>query len=61
MDDTDKEIILLSTEDSTVTVVHHRLDDIKSMHQYGYKDLFNEIMLQCKWAPPFNGQGNAQN
>jgi hypothetical protein len=61
MDDTDKDITVLSTDDSTVTVVHIRLDDIKSMHQYGYKDLFNEILLQCKWAPPSNGQGNAQN
>jgi hypothetical protein len=24
------------------------------------KTLFNEILLQCKWAPP-SGQGNAQN
>jgi hypothetical protein len=44
-----------------VTVVHHRLDDIKSINQYGYKDLFNEILLQCKWAPPASVQGDAQN
>jgi len=61
MDETDTDITVLSTDNSTVTVVHHRLDDIKSIHQYGYKDLFNEILLQCKWAPPSNGQGNAQN
>jgi hypothetical protein len=61
MDETDQDVIVLSTDDSTVTVVHHRLEDIKSMHQYGYKDLLNEILLQCKWAPPSSGQGNAQN
>jgi hypothetical protein len=61
MDETDTDITILSTDDSMVTVVHHRLDDIKSVHQYGYKDLFNEILLQCKWAPPASVQGDAQN
>ena len=61
MDETDTDITILSTDDSMVTVVHHRLDDIKSIHQYGYKDLFNEILLQCKWAPPASVQGDAQN
>jgi hypothetical protein len=60
MDETDTDITVLSTEDSMVTVVHHRLDDITSVHQYGYKDLFNEILLQCKWAPPSSAPGDAQ-
>jgi hypothetical protein len=60
MDETETEIIVLSTDDSTVTVVHVRLEDIKSMHQYEYKDLLNEILRQCKWEPS-SGQGNAPN
>ena len=66
MDETDTDLTvlstdgILSTDDSKVNVVHHRLDDITSMHQYEYKDLFNEILRQCKWAPP-NAPGNAQN
>ena len=61
MDETDKEVTVLSSDDSMVTVVHHRLEDIKSIHQYGYKDLLTQILLQCKWAPATSGQGNAQN
>jgi hypothetical protein len=67
MDETDTDITVLSTNDSTVNddssvqVVHHRLDDIKSIHQYGYKDLFNEILLQCKWAPPSSPTANKSN
>jgi hypothetical protein len=66
MDVTDTDVTVLSTDEpsandeSKVNVVHHRLDDITSMHQYEYKDLFNEILRQCKWAPP-NAPGNAQN
>jgi len=61
MDDTDKDVSLLSTDGSTVFVVHHRRDDIKSMRQYGYKDLFNEILLKCNWAPPSSSKENTQN
>ena len=61
MDDTDTDITVLSTDDSSVNVIHHRLTDIKSTHQFGYKDLFNEILRQCKWAPASSGQGNASN
>lgn len=63
MDVTDTDVTVLSTDDSTddlkVSVVHHRLDDIKSMHQYEYRDLFNEILMQCRWEQPAN-QDNAQ-
>jgi hypothetical protein len=65
MDETDTDITVLSTDDvlttdnSKVNVIHHRMDDIKSMHQYEYKDLFNEILRQCDWEPP-SEKGNAQ-
>ena len=61
MDETDKDVIVLSTDDSTVNVVHHRLEDIKSIHQYGYEDLLNDILRQCKWELPPSGQANASN
>jgi hypothetical protein len=52
MDETEKDISLLSTASSIpyrVRILHR--DDIKSMQRYGAQDVFNTMLIQCNWLP----------
>jgi hypothetical protein len=52
MDETDKEITLLSTKDSVPFMVQiRRRDEITEIHRFGEEDIFNVMLLQCKWDP----------
>jgi hypothetical protein len=52
MDETDKEITLLSTQDSVPFVMEiKRRDEIANIDRFGEQDVFNVMLLQCKWMP----------
>jgi len=52
MDETDKEVSLLSTQDAVPFVVEiKRRDEISKIRRFGKEDVFNVMLLKCKWMP----------
>ena len=52
MDETDKEMSLLSIRDSVPFVVEiKRREAVTVIHRYGKKDVFNLMLFKCKWMP----------
>ena len=51
VDETEKELFLISTDDLPPALQRWRREDIREIQQYGNKDVVNELLQRCDWLP----------